>query len=67
MVYQDRELYYRPGHGMVTRIGNLMTDQAWNGYQDRSIVRQTRHGMVTKTGICMTDKGMEWLSGQGIV
>ncbi|KAH3818120.1 hypothetical protein DPMN_119716 [Dreissena polymorpha] len=25
--YQDRVLYDRPGHGMVTRTGNYLTDQ----------------------------------------
>ncbi|KAH3810100.1 hypothetical protein DPMN_138486 [Dreissena polymorpha] len=25
--FQDRELYDRPGHGMVTRTGNCMAEQ----------------------------------------
>ncbi|KAH3810102.1 hypothetical protein DPMN_138488 [Dreissena polymorpha] len=52
---------------MVTRTGNLMTDQAWNSYQDRKLYDRPGYGMVTMTGNCTTDQGMEWLPGQGIV
>ncbi|KAH3748680.1 hypothetical protein DPMN_183128 [Dreissena polymorpha] len=40
--YQDRELYDRPGHGMVSRTGNCMTDRGMEWFPGQGNVRQTR-------------------------